>query len=80
MFRLKRVVAIVLLVVAIGVGAPQVFAEDGPTETPGTPVVLSGPTETPGITGPTETPGQSGPTETPGIVNDIIYLLATLIP
>ena len=71
MFRLKRVVAIVLLVVAIGVGAPQVFAEDGPTETPGIPVVNCG---------PTETPGNAGPTETPGIVENIIYLLSTLIP
>lgn len=80
MFRLKRVVAIALLVVAIGMGAPQVFANDGPTETPGIPVMNSGPTETPGIVGPTETPGHTGPTETPGIVNDIIYFLSTLIP
>jgi hypothetical protein len=75
MFRVKRIVAIVLLLVVIGMGAPQVFAE-GPSETPG----VTGPSETPGHTGPSETPGYNGPSETPGLVNDIILFLSTLIP
>jgi hypothetical protein len=78
MFRLKRVFAIVLLLLVVSVGTPQVFAGDGPTETPG--ITVAGPTETPGIAGPTETPGQAGPTETPGLIDNIIYFLSTLIP
>lgn len=69
MFKLKRIVVIVLLLLVVGLGTPQVFA-DGPTETPG---ITSG--------GPTETPGCTGPTETPGIIENIlVYLVSTLIP
>ena len=75
MFRLKRVVAIVLLLLVIGVGTPQVFAEDGPTEIPGK--ALCSPTET---TGATEVPGDTGSAELPDIINGIVYLISTLIP
>lgn len=86
MQRMKRIVAIVLLLLVVGLGTPQVFAE-GPTETPGITVQsptetpdLAGPTEIPGLTGPTEMPGGPGPTETPGIVAGLINLVLTLIP
>jgi hypothetical protein len=86
MHRMKRFVTLVLLLLVVGLGTPQVFAE-GPTETPGitahnptqTPGV-TGPTETPGQAGPTETPGEPGPTETPGIIAGLIYFVSTLIP
>ncbi|HEX8000685.1 MAG TPA: hypothetical protein VF528_20055 [Pyrinomonadaceae bacterium] len=79
MFRLRRVVATVLLLLVIGAGAPRVFAQ-GPTETPGTPEICANTPEAPCPTGPTETPGFAGPTETPGLVDNIIYLIVTLIP
>lgn len=79
MFRLKRVVSIVLLLLVIGVGTPQVFA-DGPTETPGGPEICTSAPEYQCPTGPTETPGYAGPTETPGFVDQIIFLFSTLIP
>ncbi len=79
MFRLKRVVAIVLLLLVVSVGTPQVFA-DGPTETPGTPEICTNAPEVACPTGPTETPGYAGPTETPGLVDQIILLISTLIP
>jgi hypothetical protein len=68
MFKVKRIVAIVLLLLVIGMGTPQVFAE--------------GPSELPGVTnsGPSELPGHNGPSELPGIVNDIINLVASFIP
>lgn len=70
MFRLKRIVGILLLLLVVGLGTPHVYADDGPTETPGKASV-----------GPTETPGRTGPTETPGIVEGIIvYLVSTLLP
>ena len=78
MLRLKRIVAIVLLLLVIGMGTPQVFAGDGPSETPG--MTNPGPSETPGLNGPSETPGYNGPSETPGIVDDIITLISSLIP
>jgi hypothetical protein len=80
MYRMKRVVAIALLVLAVGVGTPQVFAE-GPTETPGYTASSSGPTETPGRTGTTTSTDLEGPTETPGFFDAIfIYLVSNLIP
>jgi hypothetical protein len=68
MKRMKKLVAIVLMAMVLGVGAPAAFA-DGPVETPG--VTTSGPVETPGVTtaGPVETPGQT--------LIDILVLLAT---
>lgn len=70
--RIKRLVAIGLMVLVLGVGAPSVFAE-GPQETPG-----SGTERT---EGPQETPGQiDGPQETPGeIVLNVIITLATTV-
>ena len=80
MYRMKRIVAIALLLLMVGVGTPQVFAE-GPTETPGyTSQTLSGPTETPGLTGTTKTSEDEGPTETPGYFDSIlIYIVSSLI-
>jgi hypothetical protein len=81
MYRMKRIVAIVLLLLMVGAGAPQVFANSGPTETPGYATPLSGPTETPGLTGTTRTSETEGPTETPGYFELMLtYLVTTLIP
>lgn len=78
MLKLKRIVAVILLVLVVGLSTPQVFA-DGPSETPG--ITSGGPSETPGLTGPSETPGLAGPSETPGIFDTIIgYLVSNLIP
>lgn len=78
MRRLKRIVAVVLLLLVVGLNTPQVFAE-GPSETPG--ITSGGPSETPGLTGPSETPGLAGPSETPGIIDAIVsYLVSNLIP
>lgn len=81
MYRMKRIVAIALLLVAVGVGTPQVFAE-GPTETPGyTSQTTTGPTETPGLTDTTKTTDVEGPTETPGYFETfLINLVSSLIP
>ena len=80
MYRMKRIVAIALLVIAVGVGTPQVFAE-GPTETPGYTATSTGPTETPGRTGTAQSIDVEGPTETPGFFDTIlIYLVSNLIP
>ncbi len=80
MYRMKRIVAIVLLLLVVGAGAPQVFA-DGPTETPGYIATYTGPTETPGQAGTTQTTDTEGPTETPGIFESLLtYLVTTLIP
>jgi hypothetical protein len=66
-YRIKRIVALALLLLVIGAGTPQVFADDGPTETPGNPV--PGPT-------PPQIPG---PTETPGIINGLIIFIVSTI-
>lgn len=80
MYRMKRIVATALLVLAVGVGTPQVFAE-GPTETPGYTATATGPTETPGRTGTANSIDVDGPTETPGFFDTIlIYLVSNLIP
>ena len=79
MYRMKRIVAIVLLLLVFSAGTPQVFAE-GPTETPGQTAIFTGPTETPGQAGTTQTSDADGPTETPGIFESmIIYVVTTLI-
>jgi hypothetical protein len=64
---MKRIVATLLLLVVIGIGTPQVFAEDGPSETP-----------TVGVKITTEITDPAG--ENPGIVANIVYFLSTLIP
>lgn len=81
MYRMKRIVAIALLMLAVGVGTPQVFAE-GPTETPGytSQKTTTGPTETPGEPDESAIPGVDGPMETPGFLEEVlIYLASTLI-
>lgn len=79
MYRMKRIVAIALLLVAVGVGTPQVFAE-GPTETTGYTQQLTGPSETPGRTGTAQSTDEEGPSETPGYFEEVlIYLVSTLI-
>lgn len=78
MLKLKRIVAVVLLLLVVGLNTPQVFA-DGPSEIPG--ITSGGPSETPGLTGPSETPGLAGPSATSGFFDTIIsYLVSTLIP
>jgi hypothetical protein len=67
MHRMKRIVATLLLLVVIGLGTPQVFAGDGPSETP-----------TVGVKITTEISDPTG--ETPSVVASIIYFLSTLIP
>ena len=80
MCRVKRIVAVALLLVVVGAGTPQVFAE-GPTETPGyTSQTKINPAETPGLASTTTT-GEEGPTETPGYFDSIlIYIVSSLIP
>ncbi|HEX8491391.1 MAG TPA: hypothetical protein VF658_00990 [Pyrinomonadaceae bacterium] len=76
---MKRIVAIALLMLAVGVGTPQVFAE-GATETSGFAQNLTGPSETPGRTGTAQSTDEEGPSETPGFFEDVlIYLASTLI-
>lgn len=78
MYRMKRVVAIVLLLLVVGIGTPHVSANEGPTETPGYTSTQKGPTETPGFSSPAE---EEGPTETPGYFEGIlISLFSSLIP
>lgn len=77
MDRMKKLLAIALMAMVLGVGTPAVFA-DGPSETPG----IIGPSETPGKNdGPSETPGQTGPSETPGrmMIEIIVYLATNLV-
>jgi hypothetical protein len=70
MYRIKRIVVVVLLLLVVGLGTTRVFAEDGPTETPAGAQQLS-----------TEVPTDTGPTETPAMIDAIIiYLVSTLIP
>lgn len=70
MFKIKRIVAIVLLLVVVGLGTVPAFAADGPSEMPGLAVV-----------GPSEMPGLTGPSETPGIFDAIfIFVVSNLIP
>ena len=65
--KLRKLIAVVLMAIVLGVGAPAIFAE--------------GPQETPGIYGPQETPGKTdGPQETPGsLILDVIVTLATTL-
>lgn len=70
MYRIKRIVVVVLLLLVVGLGTTRVSAGDGPTETPSA-----------AQPSPTEGPGNSGPTETPSLIDGIIiYLVSTLIP
>jgi hypothetical protein len=70
MYRIKRIVVVVLLLLVVGLGTTRVSADDGPTEIPATVQQ-----------GPTITPGNDGPTETPAMIDSIIiYLVSTLIP
>lgn len=66
MYRMKKIVAIVLLLLVVSLGAPQAFASD------------DGPSETPGIVASTNT--SDGPSETPGFFETVFNLLSTLIP
>lgn len=72
MNKAKRLIAIMLLALVVGLGTPQAFA--GPSETPGVTVTVEGPSETPGITVTVD-----GPSETPGIVAAILQYLASII-
>lgn len=65
--KVRKLIAVVLMAMVLGVGAPVVFAE--------------GPQETPGMCGPQETPGRTdGPQETPGsIILDVMITLATTL-
>ncbi|MBC7911363.1 MAG: hypothetical protein H7Y30_12730 [Pyrinomonadaceae bacterium] len=66
MKKLKKLLAIALMMMVLGASAPVVLAD--------------GPGETPGVTGPGETPGKTdeGPGETPGrLTLEIIITLAT---
>ncbi len=66
--KVRKLMAVVLMAMVLGVGAPAVFAE--------------GPQETPGMCGPQETPGSmaGGPQETPGsLILDVIVTLATTL-
>jgi hypothetical protein len=63
---MKKLIAVVLMVLVLGVGAPVVWAD--------------GIQETPGVTGIQETPGVTGIQETPGsIMLDVIVTLATTL-
>lgn len=70
MYSIKRIVAVVLLLVVVGLGTPRVFADDGPTETPttGTQIIS------------TDGSDDTGPTETPTLGTSIITYLISLIP
>jgi hypothetical protein len=72
---MKKFVAVLLMTLVLGAGAPTVFA-DGPQETPG----ICGTQATPGKEeGPQETPGKTdGPQETPGrFMLEVLIDLAT---
>lgn len=70
MYRIKRIVAVVLLLLVVGLGTTRVFAEESPTETPAA-----------AQQGPSVTPTNAAPTETPAMFDSIIiYLVSTLIP
>jgi hypothetical protein len=57
MLRLKKLVAIMMLVLVTSLGAPQAFAGD---------------ISTPGITGEMSTPGLNGDIAAPGAAGDIL--------
>ncbi|MBV9957578.1 MAG: hypothetical protein JO360_04120 [Acidobacteria bacterium] len=71
---MKKFVAVLLMTLVLGVGAPAVFAE-GPQETPG----ICGTQESGKDEGPQETPGKTdGPQETPGrVILEVLIDLAT---
>lgn len=72
MLKVKKLIAILVLALVVGSGAPQAFA-DGPQETPG--INATATTLSPG---PQETPGVEGPQETPGIFDSLIDLLGSI--
>jgi hypothetical protein len=53
MKKMKKLIAIALMALVLGVAAPAAFAD--------------GPSEMTGISGPSELPGNDGPSETTGI-------------
>ena len=70
MYRIKRIVVVVLLLLVVGLGTTRVYANDGPTETPAGAQQL-----------PTDVSNNTGPTETPAMIDSIIfYLVSTLVP
>lgn len=77
---MKKLIAIVLMVLVLGVGAPVVWA-DGIQETPGGGTGGGGTQATTDRIGTQETPGNTGTQETPGsiILNVIVTLATTLV-
>jgi len=67
MRRLKKLMAGIVLGVALSFGAPQALADDGPVEMPG-------------AHGPVEMPGGGEPTAAPGVVSTIITIIISTIP
>jgi hypothetical protein len=66
MYRMKRIVATVLLLLVMGLGTPQVFA-DGAGAT--------------SVVKPTEMPGVATPVDPLGMIDQIvIYIVSDLIP
>lgn len=65
MYRMKRIVANVLLLLVMGLGTPQVFADAGATS----------------VVKPTEMPGYTTPADPLGTIDEIvIYIVSNLIP
>jgi len=70
MYRMKRIVATLLLLLVMGLGTPQVFAQGTvkPTETPGVAVTI-------------QPPGDTPTNNVSDVIDEVvIYLLSTLIP
>lgn len=74
MGRMKKVFAITLLILVVGLGAPATFA-DGNAESPG--VTSSTSTTTPD--GNAESPGITGSAESPGVVETVLIYLSPVI-
>ncbi|HEY0404942.1 MAG TPA: hypothetical protein VGC89_04400 [Pyrinomonadaceae bacterium] len=65
---MKRIVATVLLLLVMGLGTPQVFADDPLNATGVTPK-------------PTELPGSAAPGDSQGTIDDLlIYIVSSVIP
>jgi hypothetical protein len=76
---MKKLIAVVLMTIVLGVGAPAVWA-DGIQETPGGGMGGGGTQGTTDRNGAQETPGVTGTQETPGsLILDVIVTLATTL-